>query len=144
MSLSTDNAGSAFRSFSASDLGTLEALQSHPRPAGWTFHRDRDESWDLIAIQPPSYHRRDHDPLWRSPAFLVIPAPIGEVGVLLTLPNGTDRWVSGGVWRGSRAAWGLRGGGQVGRRHRVLTDRWKDIAGYPILEGSGDRGVGAH
>ena len=89
MSLSTDNAGSAFRSFSASDLGTLEALQSHPRPAGWTFHRDRDESWDLIAIQPPSYHRRDHDPLWRSPAFLVIPAPIGEVGVLLTLPNGT-------------------------------------------------------
>jgi hypothetical protein len=75
----------AFRAFAAADLATLAALQACPRPAGWSFHCERDETFDLIAVQPPTI-RRHHDPLYRSPCYTIVPAE--AAGVLMTKPDG--------------------------------------------------------
>jgi len=91
MSQASLTAVAAFRSFSSGDLETLEALQSHPRASGWQFHCDRDETWDLISIQPPTGRAFPESAYRRNDAFLVTPAPEGQSGVLMAAPGRYQR-----------------------------------------------------
>jgi hypothetical protein len=63
-----------FRSFSPIDLQTLNALEQSPDAVGWTFHLSRDETQDVISVQPPYAQEA---------LFFIVPAETGQ-GVLMT------------------------------------------------------------
>jgi hypothetical protein len=84
----TQSTPTPFRSFSAADMATFEALKACPRPAGWDFNIDHDETWDLISVQPPPGLPYPWETFRHNDPFLFIPAATGDEGVLRTMPDG--------------------------------------------------------
>nr|WP_294506311.1 hypothetical protein [uncultured Rhodopila sp.] len=99
------NTATSFPAFCASDLKTLAAIQAHPRRSGWAFHFDRDEPFDLIAINSPTAHRA-YDPFFTPPCWLIAPAKAGQAGVRMTLPDMSTEVAYGSLADALRAVGG--------------------------------------
>jgi hypothetical protein len=70
MTTTTTTAPTVRLVFPQSDLEWLSALIASPDASEWLFHRDADESWDLISVQPP---------FAPSAVFVIIPGETGGV-----------------------------------------------------------------